>query len=105
MLSLNATEPYNDNFGALGFQSIYFLNNLGSILIAFIFNFLSVFLLLLLDQCVSRSDWIAKRAEKLRKDLFYNSIVGTMIETYSILSVSCLINLHFIRFGTSGQAV
>ena len=101
-LSLNATDPFNDNFGALGFQSIYLLNNLGSLLLAFIFNLLAVFILLVLDQFVARANWIANRAEKMRKELFFNGIVATMIESYSILSVCCLINLNFIRFGSYG---
>ena len=41
----------------------------------------------------------------MRKDLFFNSIVGLMIESYSILAVSCLINVHFLTFATYGEIV
>lgn len=72
MLKLNSTEPFNDNFGSLGFESIYLLNNLGSLLLGFIYYFLSIVFLLIVDQFAGNADWIANRTEKMRKDLFYN---------------------------------
>ena len=49
MLHLNATEPLNPNFDALGFGSLYFLNNMNSMLIGFLFYFGLIFLLVLID--------------------------------------------------------
>lgn len=72
MLKLNSTDPYNDNFGSLGFQSIYLLNNLGSLLLAFIYYFLSIVFLLIVDPFAGKANWIANRTEKMRKDLFFN---------------------------------
>ena len=36
VLNLNETEPMNANFEALGLESMYFLNNMGSLVIGFI---------------------------------------------------------------------
>lgn len=41
----------------------------------------------------------------MRKDLFFNNIVGIMIESYSILAICCLININFLKFTTYGEAV
>jgi hypothetical protein len=105
ILHLNSTEPFNDKFDSLGFQRIYLLNNLGSMLLAFILYFLGILFLLIIDQFAGQSEWISKISQKLRNDLFNQHIVGIMIESYSILSVSCLINLNYLRFGTYGEFV
>jgi hypothetical protein len=39
ILKLNATEPMNANFNAIGFESMYFLNNMGSLIIGFLIYF------------------------------------------------------------------
>ncbi len=49
MLRLNATEPLNPNFEALGFGSLYFLNNMNSMLIGFLVYFGMILLLMLID--------------------------------------------------------
>ena len=42
VLNLNETEPINANFEALGFQSMFFLNNMGSLIIGFITYFIGL---------------------------------------------------------------
>jgi hypothetical protein len=49
MLNLNATEPLNPNFDALGFGSLYFLNNMNLMLIGFLFYFGMILFLVLID--------------------------------------------------------
>ena len=49
MLRLNATEPLNPNFEALGFGSLYYLNNMNSMLIGFLVYFGMILLLMLID--------------------------------------------------------
>ena len=48
MLQLNSTHAFNRNFESLGFQSMFFMNNLGPLLIAFLIYFAAILLLLLL---------------------------------------------------------
>ena len=105
MLQLNATHPFNRNFESLGFQSMYFLNNLGPLLFAFIIYFLSIGFLLLLDQCISKSERAARWQGKLYDSLFYNSIVSIMMESYAIMACCVLINLHYIRWSSWGEIV
>jgi hypothetical protein len=49
MLRLKTTEPLNPNFEALGFGSLYFLNNMNSMLIGFLVYFGMILLLMLID--------------------------------------------------------
>jgi hypothetical protein len=53
IFSLKSTGPFNDNFNDLGFQSMYFLNNLGPMLLAFLGYFAAILFLLVLDcRCI-----------------------------------------------------
>ena len=49
LLNLKESESLNPNFSALGFDSIYFLNNMNSMVIGFLSYFIMILLLLLLD--------------------------------------------------------
>ena len=49
ILRLNTTEPLNPNFEFLGFGSLYFLNNMNSMLIGFLVYFGMISLLMLID--------------------------------------------------------
>ena len=42
VLNLNKTEPLNDNFEAIGLPSMFFLNNMGSLIIGFIIYFIGL---------------------------------------------------------------
>ena len=48
VLNLNETEPFNDNFDAIGFGSMFFLNNMGSLLIGFVFYFIGLIAMFIL---------------------------------------------------------
>jgi hypothetical protein len=50
ILRLEETEPFNSNFDAIGFGSMYFLNNMNSLLLAFVFYFLQILLSLVVDR-------------------------------------------------------
>jgi hypothetical protein len=105
MLKLNETGSLTPNFESLGFSSIYFLNNLGSIAIAFIFYLVSFLFLMILDRLVWHSGTAAEWQHKLKRSLFHNSLSSLLIESYIILSVCALINLEFTNWTTYGQAI
>ena len=47
-LNLNKTEPFNANFDAIGFGSMFFLNNMGSLLIGFAIYFIGLIVMFIL---------------------------------------------------------
>jgi len=95
MLHLNATEPLNPNFEALGFSSLYFLNNMNSMIIGFLVYLVMILLLILIDpfQYRCRKTKLSTVTERLRSLLFYNFIVSMMTESYSLMSVCTVIGL------------
>jgi hypothetical protein len=48
VLNLNETEPINHNFEAIGLQSIFFLNNMGSLMIGFFTYFIGLIVMICL---------------------------------------------------------
>ena len=47
-LNLTETDPMSDNFAAIGFQSMYFMNNMGSLLIGFVIYFAGLLVMFIL---------------------------------------------------------
>ena len=105
ILNLNETEPVNANFEAIGLQSIYFLNNMGSLLIGFMIYFVGLTVIFILQPFLNKKTWINKYFVKLKKMLLYNSIVAMMMESYSLICVSCLIACYNISFQSPGKIV
>ena len=54
VLNLNETEPVNANFEAIGFQSIYFLNNMGSLIIGFLIYFAALITIFILQPFLNK---------------------------------------------------
>ena len=98
ILRLEETGPFNPNFSALGFTSLYFLNNMNSLILAFIFYLLLVLLNLVVDRLQSRHERLDNLAKKLRHMLFYNMILEILTESYSIIAVCCMIGLNKLSF-------
>lgn len=65
MLNLNETGPFNENFDKLGFQSLFFLNNLGPLGIGFLIYFLACLFLVVLDVFSKSSSKVARLSARL----------------------------------------
>ena len=53
----------------------------------------------------SKSAKILNIHRTLRRKLYYNSLISLFIESYSLLSVCCLINFYFLSFESVGVTV
>ena len=82
MLRLNATEPLNPSFEALGFGSLYFLNNMNSFLLGFTYYFSLLILSFVLDRIQARYNRLTSIAERLKQMLFYSMILSMLNESY-----------------------
>ena len=51
LLDLDPTEPINENFEAVGFESIYLLNNMGTLAIAYLIWAIAAIITLFLMLC------------------------------------------------------
>jgi len=84
---------------------MFFMNNLGTLLLLFIVYIASTFFLYLLSFCLQGRPRVAKFYEGMRHSLFYNTFVSMMMESYAIISLCVMINLEYIRWGTYGEVV
>jgi len=75
MFALDPTEPLNSNFEAVGFESVYFLHNLGTFLVAYLLYPVLMLLQKILKCCGSLSEKVAIRGEQLRQTLYYNFMI------------------------------
>ena len=55
LLDLEPTDPINENFEAVGFESIYLLNNMGTLAIAYFVWLFAAFIALILKMLVRES--------------------------------------------------
>ena len=75
-LNLNKTEPMNENFAAIGFNSMYFMNNMGSLIIGFLIYFVGLIVMFILQRFLNRKLWINRYFRKLKKMLLYDTIIA-----------------------------
>lgn len=105
MLDLNSTEPLTRQFDKLGFQSMFLLNNLGPLGIAFLVYAFLIIVLLVIDPFVGFSPKLGRFSNYLFDSLFYNSITSIMMESYALMATCVMINLNYIRWNSWGEIV
>lgn len=84
---------------------MYFLNNMGAMILGFIIYALGLLALALMDLVNPVSPRVARVSENLRAILFYNYIIGMMNESYSQITVCSFIGFYAIKFNTYGNAI
>ena len=97
-------DPINTNFESIGFESMYLLINLGTILIMIILFpvFLLILLILRLVDCYSCS---SKVSEKISRNLFWNAPIKILTESFAIILMCCFINLKVLGMDTTGESI
>ena len=104
-LNIEPTEPFNDNFNELGFESRYMLNNMGTMFFFILLYPVLYTLQRLISLCKKCNKPADRTHRKLKKMLFYRLPITVMIESYGILAICCLLALPVIDFTSSGLAV
>ena len=78
---------------------------MGTLAIVFFIWILLAILEAILRLFRSRSVKILNFQRTLRRKLYYNSLISLYVESYSLLSVCCLINFYFLSFKNVGVTV
>ena len=74
-LELDPIEPDNPNFVTLGLGSIFLLNNMGTLALAYCFWFTNTSLALLIKFGEKKSKYLKNMYRRLERKLFFNSIL------------------------------
>ena len=105
-LQLEGKESVNEKFESIGFETVYFINNMGT----FIFWLLAYYLscvLWSLAQITSKFSEISYRFSRyLGAKLFWNSAISTVLESFLIVALASMISLrHNYEYGSAGQTI
>lgn len=101
IFALEPTESFSSNFETIGFESLYFLINMGSIFIIYLIYTAMLCLVLPLLSIKKASRKLHKR---LGSKLKWNSLITLMNESYQIIVVCVLLNTEVFSFETGGLA-
>jgi len=96
VLALPHTDPLNSNFEAIGLESRYFIHNLGTVALAYVLFVVSVAFSTLCRLCPTRKTKYF--GEMRHRELFWGSLINLTTESFSILTISCMINLRFLQW-------
>ena len=92
------TQAINSNFEAIGFSSMYFNYNIGSMIISYLaFLVLAVFATILkLLRKFKGCNWLY---HQITKRIFWNTTIKTIMETYTIVVMCvCISTLNVSKF-------
>ena len=102
LLDLQPTDPIDANFEAIGFESIYFLNNLGPLMVVFLIYPVAVVIQVTLKVVVCGSKYLAY-VDKFGQFLYYGSLIRIVFESNSLIAVCCLINMANLEWSNYGN--
>ena len=88
---MTPVDPIDSNFEAVGFESMYILINLGTILVLILLFPTLLFIDVILR--LTRLSCSIKASNRIRDALFFNSTIRFIKESYAITLMCCFINL------------
>jgi len=103
ILNLNPSEPMSGNFATVGFESLYVLHNLGSFLIVLLVLIAEIIVsLMMMKLCSPECKYWGK---KLYDSIFCGQIISLLFESYSVLTMSCFINIRNLSWDSPGEKI
>ena len=78
---------------------------MGSLILAFVFYFIGLLFLNCINPFIKKSKCLESFSNSLKKSLLYESMIATIIQSYSQISICCLIGLSVISFKTYGESI
>ena len=94
-LELEQTEPVDNNFETLGFESLWFINNVGSFFIYLLWCFANVIIYLLVAALNNTTGYCFKQKKKLSKMIFWNKLSMAIFESILVVGLSCYITFRY----------
>ena len=99
MFNFEETEALSDNFRLVGFESLWQIYNLGSIALFVAAIPLMLFLLRLTKHC-NRIPKLQSACLILEGKMYYNFFIRFIMESYLMITLSCIINSKHIVWNT-----
>ena len=104
-MNIEPTDPIDSNFESVGFESQYFLVNMGTMVIFYLI-YLFFFILAPIIRLLRKSCRCMKRCSKrLDRSIYWGSLITLMNESYMIIIVCALINIKIFSMDSTGLSV
>lgn len=97
-------QPINDNFNNLGYNALYIIQNMGTLLLVMI----APLVWYSVNLCLTflwESNTNKFRYEQIRNFLFFNGTFSFFNETFFIVSFCCVISTFYFRWDTPGNVL
>jgi len=95
--------PYNDQFDLLGFISRFFVMNMGTLFLAWVYLQARVVIYLLLKYCFDCKVKVLRRWEKaVKEDLFWNDFITFLYASYIEIVFAVALNFTQVQWDTWG---
>ena len=95
----------NENFEAVGFESVFLINNMGTLAIAYLIWILAAFFTMAVKIFIYEFEVVRRTHRMIHRKLFWNSIISLFLESYSLLAVCSMINFSYISFESYGMTI
>ena len=109
VLDLKPTDPVSAKLETLGFESLYFLHNLGTFTCVIIGYTLVVILWFLLYPFAKLSFWIKQKRDQLGDKLFWNQWLIVITQSFVIVVLVAAIHFkysqYFASYGINTQTI
>lgn len=96
--------PLTENFGTVGFETTYFIHNMGS-LVFFIVAFPLMSIVAFLFTFCRQYAAIRKAKKSIEETIYWNYLIRLLIESYTILAVCGMINLTDLKWDSVGTFI
>ena len=102
---IEETEPVSEGFEQIGFESQYFLVNMGTMVIFYAIYLLCFLIAPVLRACRGCSKFIKRRSKKLDAGVYWGNLITLLQESYMIIIVCVLINIQIFSMDSLGLQV
>ena len=102
ILQLDVSEPLSDNWGDLGYKSLFSLRNFGFTLTAFLILPLLMGLMVILAKHI-KNRWMRRIIGKFHNFFICNAPVLWLYEVYIYLAASFCLNTFYFKWDTYGN--
>ena len=99
-------EPVNIKFETIGFDSLYFMNNLGTFTLILFYQLIVFLVWLALKPFSKKSKSINRKQKRLTTYIFWNNWIVIVQESFVIVLLCVAISLKYnLTFDSSGQII
>ena len=95
LLALEPTDPVSVNLESLGFETQWFINNVGSFFIYLLLCFAGVVLFLLVFAFNLATGCASRLRSKIKDMIFWNKLNQAIFESILVVSICCFISLRY----------